>query len=87
MNRVLNISTDGDYSISLCNLFLCLTTCRIKKCFLVFRLNFMCFNLCSLCSLSLVLSVNTSEENQSILFIACQVYAWIVSSQAFFSLG
>ena len=46
--------------ISLGNLFQSFVTFRVKKFFLMFRWNFLCFNLCLL---SLVLSLGTTEES------------------------
>jgi len=42
--RVLNMSRGGDSKISLGNLFQCSVTLRVKKFFLMFRRNFLCFN-------------------------------------------
>ena len=58
-SQVLSISTDGDSTDSLGNLCQCLTTLTRKKCFLVFRWNFVCFNLCPV---PLAPSVGTPEK-------------------------
>jgi len=58
--QVLNISRKGDSTTSLGSLFQCSVTLRGKKFFLMFRQNFLCF---SLCPLSLVLSLGTTEKS------------------------
>jgi len=57
---VLNISREGDSTTSLGNLFQCSITLRVKKFFLMFRRNFLCFGLCPL---PLVLSLGTTENS------------------------
>jgi len=52
-----SISKDGDPTTSLGKLPQCSVTLTVKKCFLMFRGNLLCF---SLCPLPLVLSVDTS---------------------------
>ena len=44
--RVLNISREGDSTTSLGSLFQCSVTLRVKKFFLMFSWNFLCFSLC-----------------------------------------
>ena len=44
--RVLNTSREGDTTTSLGSLFQCSITLRVKKFFLMFRWNFLCFSLC-----------------------------------------
>lgn len=51
-NCVLTVSKDEDPTTSLNNLCQCSSTLMVKKCFLIFKLNVLCF---SLCLLSLVL--------------------------------
>jgi len=58
--QVLNISREGDSTTSLGSQFQCSVTLRVKKLFLMFRRNFMCF---SLCPLPLVLSLGTTEKS------------------------
>ncbi|XP_068775232.1 uncharacterized protein [Struthio camelus] len=58
--RVLNISSQGDSTTSLGNLFPCSVTLTGKKFFLVFSWNCVCF---SLCPLPLVLSLGTTEKS------------------------
>jgi len=58
--RVLNISREAESTASLGSLFQCSVTLRVKKFFLMFRWNFLCFNLCPL---PLVLSLGTTEKN------------------------
>ena len=58
--QVLNISREGDATTSLGSLFQGSVTLRVKKCFLVFNWNFLCF---SLCPLPLVLSLGTTEKS------------------------
>jgi len=62
--RVLNISREGDSTASLGSLFQGSVTLRGKKFFLMFRQNFLCFNLCPL---PLVLLLGTTEEFGPIL--------------------
>jgi len=57
--RVLNISREGDSTISLGSLFQGSVTLR-GKFFLMFTWNFLCF---SLCPLPLVLSLGTTEKS------------------------
>jgi len=57
---VLNISREGDSTTYLGSLFQCSVTLRGKKFFLMFRRNFLCFNLCPL---PLVLSLGTTEKS------------------------
>ena len=58
--QVLNTSRVGDSANSLGSLFQCSVTLRVKKFFLMFRRNFIFF---SLCPLSLVLSLGTTEKS------------------------
>jgi len=58
--RVLNISREGESTASLGSLFQCFVTLRVRKFFLMFRCNFLCF---SLCPLPLVLSLGTTEKS------------------------
>jgi len=58
--RVLNISREGDSTTYLGSLFQCSVTLRVKKFFLMFRWNFLCF---SLSPLPLVLSLGTTEKS------------------------
>ena len=51
---------DGDYTTSLGSLCQCSVTFPVKKCFLMFRGNLLCF---SLCPLPLVLSLGTTEKS------------------------
>jgi len=46
--QVFNISREGDSTTSLGNLFQGSITLRVKKFFLMFRWNFLCFSLCPL---------------------------------------
>jgi len=57
---VVNISREGDSTTSLGSLFQSSVTLRVKKFFLMFRWNFLCF---SLCPLPLVLSLGTTEKS------------------------
>jgi len=62
---VLNISMNSYSTISLGNLFQCLSTLIAKRCLFVFRGNFMCFNLCPLplvLSLALLRSLTPSSS-------------------------
>jgi len=61
---VLNIAREGDSAIPLGSLFECSVTLKVKKFYLVFRWNFLCF---SLCPLPLVLLLGTTEESGPIL--------------------
>ena len=63
---VLNFSREGDSTTSLGNLFQCSVTLRVKKFFLMFSWNFLCF---SLCPLPLVLSLGTTEKKPT--FSSC----------------
>ena len=56
----LNISREGDSTTSLGSLLQGSVTLRVKKFFLMFRRNFLCF---SLCPLPLVLSLGTTGKN------------------------
>lgn len=56
----LNIYTDGDPTASLGNPCQCSITLTVKKCFLVFKWNLMCF---SSCLVPFVLSLGTTERN------------------------
>jgi len=58
--QVLNISREGDSTTSVGSLCQCSVTLRVKKLFLMFRRNFLCF---SLCPLPLVLSLGTTEKS------------------------
>jgi len=57
---VLNISREGESTTSLGSLFQGSVTVREKLFFLMFRQNFLCFNLCPL---PLVLSLGTTEKS------------------------
>jgi len=57
---VLNTAREGNSTTSLGSLFQCSVTLRGKKFFLMFRRNFLCFNLCPL---PLVLSLGTTEKS------------------------
>ena len=59
-SRVLNISREGDSTISLGSLFQCSIIFREKKFFLMFNCNFLCL---SLCPLPLVLLLATTEKS------------------------
>jgi len=67
---------DGNPTTSLGNLFPCTVTVTGKKCFLMFRGNVLCF---SLCSLPLVLSLDTSrkEPGSTLFALAVQVFMCI----------
>jgi len=56
----LSISREGDSTTSLGSLFQCSATLQIKKFFLMFSWNFLCF---SLCPLPIVLSLGTTEKS------------------------
>ena len=58
--RVLSISREGDSTTSLGSLRQGSVTLRVKKFFLMFRRNFLCF---SSCPLPLVLSLGTTEKS------------------------
>jgi len=58
--RVLNISKEGDSTTSPGSLFQCSITLRVKKFFLMFRRNFLCF---ILRPLPLVLSLGITERS------------------------
>lgn len=58
--RLLNVSKDEDFTTSLHNLCQSLVTLRVKKYFLMFRRNLLCF---SLFQLPLVLSLGTTAES------------------------
>lgn len=58
-NLILSISKDEHLSTSFHNLFQCLITLRVKKCFLKCKPNFPYFNLCPLP----LLSVGTTEKS------------------------
>jgi len=58
--RLLSASKDADATTSLGNLCQCLVTLTVKKCFLMFRGNLLCF---SLCPLPLVLSLGTTKKS------------------------
>jgi len=58
--QVLNIPREGDSTAPLGSLFQCSITLRMKKFFLVFRWNFLCF---SLCPLPFALSLGTTEKS------------------------
>ena len=58
--QVMNVSREGDSTISLGSLCQGSVTLRGKKFFLIFRRNFLCF---SLCPLPLVLSLGTTEKS------------------------
>ena len=62
--QVLNISREKESTTSLGNLFQGSVTLRVKKFFLMFRQNFLCF---SLCPLPLVLLLGTTEKFDPIL--------------------
>ena len=57
-----DMSTEGDLAASLGNLLQCLITLIVKKCLLMFRWNFMCFNSCQVPP---VLSVGAKENSQA----------------------
>ena len=57
---VLNTSREGDSTTSLGSLCQCCITLRVKKFFLMFSWNFLCFNLCPL---PLVLLLGTTEKS------------------------
>lgn len=56
----LNISREENFTSSLDTSFLCSVTLKAKKLFLMFRLNYLCSNLCLL---PLVLSLGTTTKN------------------------
>jgi len=58
--QFLNTSRDGDSTTPLGSPFQYSVTLRVKKFFLMFRWNFLCF---SLCLLPLVLLLGTTEES------------------------
>ena len=58
--QFLNISSEGDSTTSLGNLFQSSVTHTVKRFFLIFRWNFLCI---SFCPLPLVLSLGTTEKN------------------------
>ena len=83
--RILNISREGDSTTSLGNLFQCSVTHRVKKFFLMFRWNFLCF---ILCPLLLVLSLGTTEESGPILLTpTLQIFITSTFSLVFFRLN
>ena len=74
--QLLEISKDGDSTASLGKLCQCLVTLTLKKCFLMFRGNLLCF---SLCPLPLVLALGSHQkEPGSVLFSpSFQVFMYI----------
>lgn len=70
LSKVFNISRDGDSIAFLGNLCQCTVTLTVKKYFLMFRGNPLCF---SLCSVLLVLSLGTTEKSltDSLPFSSC----------------
>lgn len=62
--QVLNSSKDGDSTTSVDSLFQCLPTLTVKKIFLLFKCDFLYFNICLL---PLVLSLGTTLAPPSLL--------------------
>ena len=60
---VLSISSDGHTTTSLCSLFQCSVALEVKKFFLTWRQNFLCFRLSSL---SLTLLPGTTENSPAV---------------------
>lgn len=58
-SQLKNISKDGDSTTSLHNLYQCLVTLLVKKCFLMLRRNLLCFGMGPS---PLVLSLSTTEK-------------------------
>jgi len=63
---LLKITKDGDSTTSLGNWCQCLVPLTVKRCFLMFRENFLCF---SLCPFPLVLSLGTTEKSLAPSFL------------------
>jgi len=71
---VLNISKDGDSTDSLGNLFRCLTTLTVKKFFLMFKRNFLCFSLCPLpfmhsLDITEITIININNANINVVYL------------------
>lgn len=70
----MNISNTGDSATCLGNLCQCLVSLTIKKCFLTFAWNVLCF---SLCLLPLVLSLGTTEKSLTPSLYPLQIFIHI----------